>query len=256
MCLKPLLIISSAKLQKLYLLMSDHYGKQAERPDQLLLAQDEGLSQSSLKQAPQKDSAPTRKTNNGPHRESSDQGHLTRNCNEENTLVRVSMMRTEICSKRLCSCLCHRRSEIQFKALEGLVRSLMVGYNAFPFASSACGTPGCGRQSSYANISYAFPKWFSSRVLLAKISDARVTGPEFLIKTRWARPLESLLYLRGWPEDEMYRERLSRGQLSLRDTDLNGRSLLCVSRHIWLSEMQLLELMCASWPLRYSGLRL
>jgi hypothetical protein len=144
--------------------------------------------------------------------------------------VRFDFTYTRI-SCSFCTCSCHKQSQWRSpRMLNGILGSVFVGYNSWPFKLTIqrCDLPSCQSKGvSTFKIMYIFPLRFIQRTLMVKI---RSKGPELLLRIQRIRPRNAAIFVALENNNtEVVRNLLTAGDASILDVNEDGQSLLHVS---------------------------
>ena len=147
-----------------------------------------------------------------------------------------------------CSCTCHKTSRFRSPTfMTTIVGSLFLGYNAVPWFSRNCDSAFCRSHSSKLAYTYAFPRWFVNRVIILKISNTRLGGPELCLRLARMRPKESGIFsAAGDMSDEVavyhVRRLLLAGEASVLDVTPDGETALQVNRNVLIVEICIVDI--------------
>lgn len=133
-----------------------------------------------------------------------------------------------------CRCSCHKKGSLKSpKFLTTILGSIMVGYNAIPGLGQRCNDPSCKGQSTNINYTYAFPRWFISRVLYLNFKNEQLKGPELCLRVVRVRPYDADIFIAVQDDqEELALEHTKRlllaGEASVLDVNPKGESALLV----------------------------
>ena len=183
----------------------------------------------------------------------------------ENSHTTTTFELTQSSCELSCSCACHKTSRYRSPTfMATIVGSLFLGYNAVPWFSPKCDRTFCRGDSSKLTYTYAFPRWFVDRVLILKISNTAVRGPELCLRLARVRPGNSKIFQAAidWSDEvavHHIRRLLRAGEASVLDVDPDGQTALQVKRsylfvHTRFSDMVYRKLFCIKISRRLSCL--
>ena len=154
----------------------------------------------------------------------------------ENSHTTTTFELTQSSCELSCSCACHKISRYRSPTfMATLLGSLFLGYNAVPWFSPKCDRTFCRGDSSKLTYTYAFPRWFVDRVLILKISNTAVRGPELCLRLARVRPNDFQIFraVGEWSDEvavHHIRRLLRAGEASVLDVNPNGATALYVRR--------------------------
>lgn len=137
-----------------------------------------------------------------------------------------------------CRCRCHKYNSLQIPSLlHSILGSLYIGYRSSPWLRQACDSSECQLKAREVAFVYRFPTWLTTRVLAGSLKCAQNQGPELLLRVMRVRTdapfINKLNFIQSHPDHQFVSEQmqqwLARGDVSIFDMDLNGRTLLYVS---------------------------
>lgn len=137
-------------------------------------------------------------------------------CGLPGSRLSFSVMSGPRCSP-FCQCRCHNGISLSQKRLHTTLGSLLSGYVALNVATAACDLPAHCPRKWRANVSYAFPSWFSNMAMHATISYAMSQGPELLIRVSHRRDLEDLEFAVALGRIDVLQKQMTAGFVSVRD---------------------------------------
>ena len=149
-----------------------------------------------------------------------------------------------------CSCTCHKISRSRSpKSMATIVGSLFLGYNAVPWFSRKCDSAFCRSHSSKLTYTYAFPRWFVDRVIILKLSNTKIGGPELCLRLARMRPDNSRIFVAvGYESDEVAVHHVKRlllaGEASVLDVTSEGETALQVNTNVLIVEICIIDITC------------